>query len=121
MSIEIYKIIHVVGISLLFFGFGAVLIQSLLMPSAKGNGRRIGFITHGLGLLFLFVSGFAMAGKSGLMSEMPLWVKLKIAIWVWAGLLITVAKRRAQWGWLSVAILISLAAIAGSVAILKPL
>ena len=121
MPIEIYKVIHVVGISLLFFGFGAVVIQNLLSTNTKGLPRMIGFITHGLGLLLLIVSGFGMTAKLGIMMELPLWVKIKVALWVWAGLLITLAKRRAKWGWLTVAILISVAAIAGSVAIFKPI
>jgi hypothetical protein len=52
MSIAFYHIAHLVGLILLFVGFGAL-----------ASGNRKGMMYHGIGLLILLIAGFGLIAK----------------------------------------------------------
>jgi hypothetical protein len=52
MSIAFYHIAHLVGLILLFVGFGAL-----------ASGNRKGMMYHGIGLLILLIAGFGIIAK----------------------------------------------------------
>ena len=58
--------------------------------------RKLAFITHGLGLLLILVSGFGMLARMGLVGGLPPWIHAKLTIWVLAGVAIAVAKRKSE-------------------------
>ncbi|MDX1502117.1 MAG: hypothetical protein R3325_07125 [Thermoanaerobaculia bacterium] len=85
MSYETYKLFHVLGMLLIFFGLGGVAVH------AAGGGQRddnplrkaLG-AAHGVGLLLLLVAGFGMLARLQL-SFASGWLWAKIAIWLVLG------------------------------------
>jgi hypothetical protein len=97
MSLEFYKIFHLIGIFMLLFAFGGVLVHAMNGGTKQTNKFRKGVaLTHGVGLLLIAVSGFGMLARLGIMTEFPLWVILKIIIWLAFGGLFTVALKKPQ-------------------------
>ncbi|MBO9668548.1 MAG: hypothetical protein J7501_17250 [Bdellovibrio sp.] len=120
MSYEFYKIMHLLGLICLFFGFGGLLVAAYSGVTLKSNARVMSFATHGLGLLLLLVGGFGMLAKMGLMAQMPGWVYGKLAIWVLMGAGISVVKRKGYIGWPVAILLLGLGTTAAILAITKP-
>lgn len=117
---EFYKVLHLIGLIMVFFGFGGILIAGYARVELVKSARMMGMIAHGVGLLIMFVSGFGLAARMGMMSGLPGWVKTKIVIWLLLGGGIAVAKRKGYIGW-PVAILIwGLGATAAYLAVNKP-
>ncbi len=114
LSLAAYKVVHVLGVLLLFVAFGAVL--------GEGTRRRLASATHGIGLLLIVITGFGALARLGLSGpgSWPLWVWLKLVVWLVLGAAMTLAKRspgiaKALW-W----ILPLLGATAACLAIYKP-
>ncbi|WP_133795399.1 hypothetical protein [Prosthecobacter fusiformis] len=85
MPLAVYHILHLVGLILVFIGFGALL---------STEGAKSSMKWHGTGLLISLVSGFGMLAKMGLFSALPVWVYIKLALWLVLGALPVLAKRR---------------------------
>jgi peptidoglycan/LPS O-acetylase OafA/YrhL len=118
MSFEFYKIIHLLGIALLFLGFGSLLRgskdQSPRDPSAA--------IIHGLGTLFLLISGFGMLAKLELHAfPWPYWVMIKLILWVMAGGLIAPILRKRSQNKLWWALVILIGFFAAYLGVTKPI
>ena len=92
MSYEFYRILHFVGIFMLFYSLGA-----LFLADKKIKGAVIG---HGVGLLIILVAGFGMQAKmrevydAAYGTTFPTWMILKLVIWLLFGAMIVVAKRK---------------------------
>lgn len=88
MSYETYKIIHFFSIIALFLSIGALLTTS-------GNKKQKKWIMslHGLATLSLLVSGFGLIARLK-MSSFPLWLNLKLCIWLILSVLIPVLVSR---------------------------
>jgi len=93
MPYEIYKILHILGLLLVFTSLGGVFVYS-------GNGgmktenrlRKLVAISHGSGLLLLLISGFGMLAKLG--GGFPFWVLVKLGIWLGIGALLFLGYRK---------------------------
>jgi hypothetical protein len=109
-----------IGLMLLFFGLGAILAANYSQVKLKTGARILGMVTHGVGLLFLLVGGFGMLAKMGIMGQFPGWVHGKLLIWLLLGAGVSLAKRKAQWGWMLATAFIILGAISGYLALFKP-
>lgn len=120
MSYQFYKVLHLLGLILLFFGFGGLLMAAYAKVELKKQARMMGFISHGVGLLLILVSGFGMAARLGLVSGLPSWVHAKIAIWVLLGVGISLVKRKGHIGWPVAILLWGLGTTAAFIAINKP-
>ncbi|MGZ3774712.1 MAG: hypothetical protein ACXVCY_10300 [Pseudobdellovibrionaceae bacterium] len=120
MSYEFYKIIHILGLILLFFGFGGLLLTAYAKIELPKKARVMGFVTHGIGLLFIIVSGFGMAARLGLMTNLPTWIKAKVGIWALLGVSISLVKRKGYVGWPVAILLWGLGVSAAIIAINKP-
>lgn len=120
MSYQFYKIMHLLGLMLLFFGFGGLLVSAYARVELKKAARIMGFVTHGVGLLFILVSGFGMAARLGMMTGLPGWVKAKIGIWALLGIAISVVKRKGYIGWPVAILLWGLGTTAAMFAVTKP-
>ncbi|MEZ6187567.1 MAG: hypothetical protein R3F62_21475 [Planctomycetota bacterium] len=82
MSYEFYKVLHLLGLMLLFFAIGGYTLKGDPEgPGAKRAKLLLG-LCHGLGLLILLVAGFGLLAKMQLMSSFPTWAILKILIWL---------------------------------------
>ncbi len=102
MSLQTYHYLHIVGLILVFIGFGGLL---------SSEGARKAMKWHGIGLVISLVSGFGMLAKMGIMGAMPVWVWIKIALWLVLGFLPVLAKRRV----LSAQVVVLIAIVVGAV------
>ena len=96
ISYELYKVIHLVGVIVLFSVLGGAIVHAINggSPSA-GAARRLSAVLHGLGLVVIVFSGFGLVARLDLMDGgLPLWVIGKLLVWLVAGLLLTVPRRR---------------------------
>lgn len=101
---QIYLLLHLCGILLLFFAYGSLITRALLARAAAGNakattlpggglgGRKAGAIASGIGLLLILVSGFGLIAYLKL--GWPLWVLIKIGIWVVLAAMVGILNRK---------------------------
>lgn len=120
MSYEFYKVIHLAGILMVFFGLAGILAMRMTTATLPRSPYLLFVITHGVGLLFALVAGFGLAARLGLMSGLPGWVWMKIAIWLILGGVMTLAKRKGYIGWPLLVSFLALGAAAAWLAIMKP-
>lgn len=120
MSYEFYKVLHLAGLILLFFGLSSALTLKMAGATFTGSVKKMAFITHGVGLLLLLVAGFGMLAKLGIMAAIPGWAWAKIVIWLLLGGGITLAKRKGQVGWPLVVLFVTLGVCAAWLALAKP-
>ena len=120
MPYEFYKVLHLLGIMLMFFGFGGLLVPAYAKVELQKSARLMGIISHGVGLLLMIVSGFGMAARLGLVHGLPVWVYVKLGIWLLLGVAISLVKRRGTIGWPVAILLWGLGVTAAFVAINKP-
>ncbi len=120
MTIEIYKLIHLIGIVLLFSGLVGLLTIRMSQGRLEGNAKSLVHISHGVGLIFILVSGFGQLAKLGLMRDMPMWVYGKLIIWLILGGIVALIKRKGQIGWPLFFLLIGLFTVAAYLGLFKP-
>lgn len=87
ISYTAYKVLHVLGVLLVFLAFGGMLATP---PNSR---NKLAAMFHGLGLVILLVTGFGLMASLGISKDIPLWVWLKILIWLVLGGLIVLIKR----------------------------
>jgi hypothetical protein len=114
----IYHILHTTGIIMLFLGYGALLGRSLA-GSDDAKVKKLGSITSGVGLLLMFVAGFALISKMGYSFTTP-WIIVKIVIWVALGGLIALINRKPALATVLWWALIALGAIASIMVYARP-
>ena len=119
-SYQFYKVLHMIGLMTLFFGFGGLLVANYAGIVLTKKARLMTMITHGVGLLLILVSGFGMAARLGYMAQLPPWVHAKLLVWVLLGAGIAVVKRKGKIGWPLAILLLGLGGTAAFVAINKP-
>ena len=108
MDPGIYKIIHFIGLIVLFTGLGALIASDPKKPAAF---RRPAMI-HGIGLFLLLLSGFGLSLSAKLEIGFPGWMLAKLVILLLLGVMIVLIKRRV----IPTPLLYLLAIILGSVA-----
>lgn len=87
MSPELYRVLHVVGVLMLFLGLGG------MFASEAGKGSKLFSMLHGIGLLLMLVAGIGFAHKSEPPLGWPNWLLAKIACWIVVGALPVLVKR----------------------------
>jgi hypothetical protein len=122
VSYQVLKLIHFIGIFLLFLSLGGIALYTMNGGTKSTNKHRIlAAITHGISLFLLIFAGFSMLKYVDVShSNLPGWVILKIIIWLaFGGLLALVSKKPkfAKILWFGFPVL---GIIAGYLAIFKP-
>jgi hypothetical protein len=110
----LYKILHLAGLMAVFSGIAVAMTQG-----KDGSLRKSALMFHGVGLFLLLVSGFGMVARLGV-SYASGWVLLKVAIWLFFGGAVVLAKKgilKGPSGW---AICIALGVVAAWAGLLKP-
>ena len=114
MSYEIYKILHLLGLSLVVLSLGGIIHHVINGGTKQSDAFRRGtMITHGVGLLLLVVAGFGMLAKMGIYSP-PGWVIGKIVIWLVLGAFVAIAYKNAKMAknfWFAVPLLVLISAV----------
>lgn len=96
ISYEVYKLFHFIGLVLLFTGLFSLLTLKLTNQPLEGRVRKFVFITHGVGLALVLISGFGLLARLGLVQGLPKWVYIKLAAWLFMGVAISLIKRKGQ-------------------------
>jgi uncharacterized membrane protein SirB2 len=118
MDYATLKIIHVTAIALTFIGLTGIL--ALKMAGGAPLAKRLVFhFSHGIGLLTLIVTGFALAGKLGLHGAPP-WLMGKFVIWLLAAASMVLTNRFYRFAGPIVVFFVVLVATATWLAIEKP-
>jgi len=120
MSLEFYKILHISGLILLFFGLSSALTVKMVGVNFTGSVKKMAFITHGVGLLLLLVGGFGMLARLGITGGLPNWVLAKLGVWLLLGGAVALAKRKGQWGTPLMVLFVALGILATWLGITKP-
>ena len=108
----IYHILHLVGIIMVFMGYGALLARSMAGLDEK-RVKKLGSITSGIGLLLIFVAGFGLISKMGYSFVEP-WILVKLVIWIGLGALIALINRKPALAGLLWWVLITLGMVAAT-------
>lgn len=90
MSYEIYKYIHICGLGLAAFAFGALAMR----PNEPTQRKRVS-IAHGIGLFLILLGGFGMAARMKISTTEP-WVLFKIIVWLGLGGFLAISKRKPE-------------------------
>ena len=109
MDPNFYQVLHIIGISMVFLGYGALLARSMAAPE-NVSVRKLGSITSGIGLLLILVAGFGLVAKLDNYTET--WILVKFVIWLIFGGLIVLINRKPQLAMLLWCLLIALSATA---------
>ncbi|HPI40576.1 MAG TPA: hypothetical protein PLJ21_07205 [Pseudobdellovibrionaceae bacterium] len=103
MPFDFYKMLHLTGLFLLFLGFGGGIVLYSISKSLKESDlsqvpwKKFKIFTsafHGLGLVFILVSGFGMLARMGGGMVLPAWIHPKLLIWVLAGGFLFLIKKK---------------------------
>lgn len=83
LSHATYNLLHLCGIFLVFTSLGGLWVLSAKAAEGPGDGtRRILAATHGIGLVIILIAGFGMMARLGIMGGWPLWIWIKLAVWL---------------------------------------
>jgi hypothetical protein len=95
MSYEVYKILHIFGVVLLYTALGGVTLHAMNGGTRESNASRaVVSATHGVALLLVLVAGFGMLAKLGLSAAIPGYVWAKVAVWLLLGAAIAIVPRQ---------------------------
>lgn len=104
MSYQVYKILHVVSIVVFF--------SAMAMSSVRKEKSKSGMIITGVSLILILVSGMGLVARIGIPHGVswPLWLNIKVAIWLTVGVLGHVVMKRfpaflGKFYWVSVGLL----------------
>ena len=91
MSYAIYKLLHVVGLMLLFLGMGGMLLGARAEPD---RAPRRTAVLHGVGLFVMLLGGFGMMARLGIDWPWPGWLFAKLGVWLVIGALPVLVRRQ---------------------------
>ncbi|MFT4604696.1 MAG: hypothetical protein ACI9W4_001429 [Rhodothermales bacterium] len=82
MSLIFYKLLHILGLLMLFAAMGGAVINA---ATADSGWKKLHGALHGIGAFLLLLGGFGMLARLGIMGTWPGWVWGKLAIWLVLG------------------------------------
>lgn len=121
MNIDVYKLMHLLGLVLLFQSLGATLFTYLAGSGASESPHKKMLMSmHGIGLLLLVFGGFGMAARLGIMVALPGWIWLKICIWLILGSSLYFVKKKPETARLWWFLIFTLGFVAAYLGLFKP-
>jgi hypothetical protein len=117
MPYEFYKVMHIFGLILTVASIGGVAQQVFTHGHKQFPGKKGLMFLHGFGAFLVFLSGFGLMARIGLVShEWPTWIITKMTIWL---LVLALAPtwimrlpRPKLWAWWAIPALLLIAVIA---------
>ena len=86
LSHPVYKVVHLLGILLLIGGLGALWAMAATVTDEARRGiRKLLLGVHGAAMFVILLGGFGMLARLGISGAWPLWVWIKIVVWVLLG------------------------------------
>lgn len=124
MDYPAYKVIHLLGLMLLFTSIGGLAIVSAAGgdPDRAKPLRAVLSAFHGLGLLILVVAGFGLLAKlkMGAPGTWGGWVYAKLVLWLVFGAAVVPLKRAPQMARLWLVLFAALGGVTAWLALYKP-
>lgn len=121
ISYSIYKVIHLVGVLMVFLSLGGAAGSAVNGAGKKYTWKRPIVITHGIGLLLSLVGGFGLLARLGIVhGGLPGWVLAKLGIWFVFAALVAVVVRKPRWAMSLWIVIIALGGVATYLAGSKP-
>ncbi len=111
MSYETYKLIHFLGLILLFMSLGGAALHVMNGGIKATNGsRKFLAITHGVALGLVFLGGMGLMKWKGIShgGPYPIWLYPKVAVWLLLGGITALIWRKPTLGnlyWLLIPVL----------------
>ena len=98
ISLNLYKLVHILGILLVFTSFGGLVLNALNGGTkATNSGRRLVTISYAVGLFLILLGGFGMLARLGVVEVgLPGWIWLKLAVWIVIGGLLALPYRKPE-------------------------
>jgi hypothetical protein len=88
LSHPIYKTVHLLGIFLLVCGLGGLwAMAAAATDESRRAARELVLATHGAAMFLILFAGFGMLARLGITGSWPLWIWIKVVIWVLLGAL----------------------------------
>jgi cytochrome bd-type quinol oxidase subunit 2 len=83
LSHATYKVIHLLGIFLLFAGLGGIWASvSATSEALRKTTRRLATAAHGAAMLLILIAGFGMMARLQISHSWPLWIWIKLVVWL---------------------------------------
>ena len=121
ISYEVYKLLHLGGMFLLFTVLGGIALHVLNGGTRESNGgRKLTGALHGVALFIILLGGFGMLARLGMTSGFPGWIWAKIAIWALIPVIGTMPYRKPATAKAVLFLLPLIGVFTGWVAIYKP-
>lgn len=92
-----YYLLHLLGILLVFSGYGVLIARGLLGSDSRAL-RKFGAMTSGIGALAILIGGFGLIAKLPYADYTLPWVLIKFAVWLALGAMLAVINRKPQLG-----------------------
>ena len=124
LSYTAYRLIHVLGIILLFVVLGGLSYQATREGGTEGAvPRKVAAALHGTALLIILVGGFGLLARIGVEHGVgfPGWVWGKLVIWLLLGAAVAIPRRKPEWAGALFLLLPVLGGLASWLALYKPL
>lgn len=117
ISLAAYRVLHVLGMALVFTALGG-----LLAAAGDNAARKRAGMLHGIGLVIILVTGFGALARLGLSNPAiwPLWLWAKAIVWLALGAVLVLIRRAPQLRGALWVILPLLGALGAYLAIYKP-
>lgn len=95
MSYGFYKVLHLVSLMAVYLALGAMIFHMLSGGSRKFPHKKFLMMTHGVALFFILLAGFGLLARLQIAQmPWPLWVWLKLGIWLTLGGITTIIYRK---------------------------
>jgi hypothetical protein len=122
VSYPFYKIMHFVGIFVMLVALAATCMHAAMGGTKAENPFRKALgAAHGIAALLILTGGFGMLARMGIVQGgLPVWVLLKITIWVALAAAMALPYLSRTWARGLLVAMPVLAALAGATALLKP-
>lgn len=119
MSYSLAKVIHIAAVLYAFAALGALIIRQVDGTTGE-RGRKLAGLTHGIALLAVLITGFMLLAGLGEGVGVPLWIWLKLVIWLLVGASLVAVRRLPNLASLLWLVLPLLGAAAAYLAIYRP-
>lgn len=122
MSYAFYNVLHLLGIFLLLLSLGGISTHILNGGNRNYPLRKWIASIHGIGLLIIFVAGFGLMAKIGMVGQgmWPAWIFIKLSIWLILGAMPVLLYRVPKYSVIWAGLTFVLAGFSAWTAIYKP-
>ena len=93
MSYEFYRVLHVIGIIVLFASLGAL---AAIGGRTDEKLRKIAAIAHGVAVAIILIAGFGLMARLKMFGGFPPWIWVKLGIWLAMAMAVLPLKRKPE-------------------------